>query len=137
MDVPVMIAQEAIAYLDRRLAAGGLTQVEYEGRIQDGQLREKLERAKKERNECLSRIFGNDSCSSKEELNRTVYIIWSASKVVLEENWVEPLKTVTFEGLNVTTFGRAEEYLKQRYGDSYMELPPDEMRRVGLTKIEW
>lgn len=137
MDVPVMIAQEAIAYLDRRLAAGGLTQVEYEGRIQDGQLREKLERAKKERNECLSRIFENDSCSSKEELNRTVYIIWSASKVVLEEDWIEPLKTVTFEGLNVTTFGRAEEYLKQHYGDSYMELPPDEMRRVGLTKIEW
>lgn len=125
-DVPVMIAQEAITYLDRRLAAGGLTQGEYESRICDGQLREKLDEAKEKR------VLANG-----ENDERSIYIIWSASKVVLEEEWIEPLKTVTFEGLDVTTFGKAEEYLKQHYGDRYMELPPDEMRRVGLTKIEW
>ena len=122
-DVQVMIAQEAIRYLERRLAAGGLTKAEYDERISSGRLIEKMEKAKKER------IEDNDE--------RSVYIIWSASKVVLEKEWIEPLKTVTFEGLEVTTFGKAEEYLKQHYGDRYMELPPDEMRRVGLTKIEW
>lgn len=122
-DVPVMIAQEAITYLDRRLAAGGLTQVEYDKRISIGRLLEKLEEAKKARTE--------------ETDERIAYIIWSASKVVLEEEWIEPLKTVNFEGLEVTTFGKAEEYLKQHYGDSYMELPPDEMRRVGLNKIDF
>lgn len=122
-DVPVLIAEEAIEYLNRRLAAGGLTQAEYDERIKAGQLYEKLEEAKKNR--------------AEEDSDRNVYIIWSASKVVLEEQWVEPLRTVAFEGLEVTTFGKAEEYLKQHYGDSYTELPPDEMRRVGLTRIEW
>ena len=122
-NVPVMIAQEAIAYLDRRLAAGGLTQKEYDERICKGQLKEKLIDAKAHR--------------MRESIEHNVYIIWSASKVVLEEKWVEPLKTVSFEGVDVTTFSNAEEYLRRHYGDNFMELPPDEMRRVGLTRIEW
>lgn len=125
-DVPVLIAEEAITYLDRRLAAGGLTKAEHEARIRNGQLIEKLEEAKRKRNGQFA-----------QELNRNVYIIWSASKVMLEEEWVEPLRTVTFEGIDVTTFGKAEEYLKQHYGDNYNEFPPDEMRRVGITRIEW
>lgn len=128
IDVPVIVAQESIAYLDRRLTVGGLTLDEYDKRIADGRLKEKLTEAKIQRNKELK----GDTYK-----NRNVYIIWSASKVVLEEEWVEPLKTVTFEGLEVTTFGKAEEYLKQHYGDSYNELPPDEMRRVGITRIEW
>lgn len=122
-DIPVLIAQEAIEYLNRRLAAGGLTQKEYDERIASGQLIQKLESAKKKR-------------KKNWVLNgQNVYIIWSASKIVLEENWVEPLRTVIFEGTSVTTFGKAEEYLKRHYGDSYMELPSDDMRRVGLCKI--
>ena len=127
-DVRMLIAQEAIDYLDRRLAAGGLSQEEYNTRIRDGRLIEKIDEAKKWRAEEI-----NNSAY----VSRDVYIIWSASKVVLEENWIEPLRIVSFEGLDVTTFGMAEEYLKKHYGDSYNELPPDEMRRVGLTKIEW
>ena len=126
-DVSVLIAQEAVTYLNRRLTANGLTQEEYDQRIKSGQLLEKLEEAKRQRTEQ----------NSKQNANRNMYIIWSASKVVLKEEWIEPLKTVVFEGLEVMTFGKAEEYLEQHYGDSYMELPPDEMRRVGLTKIEW
>ena len=129
-DVPILVAEEAIEYLKRRLAAGGLTQVEYDARIRDGQLDEKLEEAKKKRTEEINNPKQADA-------NKNVYIIWSASKVVLEEEWVEPLRTVTFEGLEVTTFRKAEEYLKQHYGDEYMLFPPDEMRRIGLTKIEY
>ncbi len=40
--VPVMVAQEAIDYLNRRFDAGGLTKEEYESRIQDGQLKENV-----------------------------------------------------------------------------------------------
>lgn len=126
-DVSVLIAQEAITYLDRRLAVNGLTQEEYDQRIESGQLYRKLEQAKCQRaKEAL-----------EQDANRNVYIIWSASKIVLKEEWIEPLKTVVFEGLEVTTFGKAEEYLREHYGDSYMEFPPNEMRRVGLTRIDW
>ena len=128
-DVPVLTASEAIEYLDRRLAAGGLTQEEYHQRICSGKLLEKLKEARQQRAE--------KDAERNSSIDRNVYMIWSASKVVLEEDWVEPLKTVTFEGLEVTTFGKAEEYLKRHYGGSYMEFPPDEMRRVGLTRIDW
>lgn len=117
-----MIAQEAITYLDRRLAAGGLT-TEYDERMRKGRLKEKLRDDKAHRME--------------EATERDVYIIWSASKVVLEENWVKSLKEVLFEGLDVATFGKAKEYLKRHYRDNFMEVPSDEMRRVGLTRIEW
>ena len=126
VDVPVLLAEESVNYLNRRLSVGGLTQEEYDKRISEGSLMEKIESAKKLRSENL-----------KSEDVRDVYIIWSASKVVLEKEWVLPLKTVKFEGLDVTTFGKAEEYLVQHYGDNYCELPPDEMRRVGLTKIDF
>lgn len=129
--VPVMVAQEAIDYLNRRFDAGGLTKEEYESRIQDGQLKEKLEKAKRKRAEEMKYSKHNTA------FDRNVYVIWSASKVVLDEEWVEPLRTVTFEGLEVTTFGKAEEYLQQHYGEDYKVLPPDEMRRVGLNHIEW
>lgn len=121
-DVQLLIAKEAIDYLDRRLAAGGLTRSEYDSRIVDGQLIEKLEIAKEQRRKCL-------------DDERMVYLIWSASKIVLEENWVEPLRTVVFEGLNVTTFNRAEEYLKRHYGDNYSVYPEDDLRRVGINRI--
>lgn len=129
--VPVMVAQEAIDYLNRRFDAGGLTKEEYESRIRDGQLKEKLEKAKRQRTEEMKYSKHNTA------FDRNVYVIWSASKVVLYEEWVEPLRIVTFEGLEVTTFGKAEEYLRQHYGEDYKVLPPDEMRRVGLNHIEW
>ena len=129
-DVPVLIAKEAIDYLKRRLAVGGLTQEEYDERIRAGKLIDKLEEARQRRERELAN-------REHAKANRNVYVIWSASKVLLEEGWIEPLKVVTFENMKVTTFGKAEEYLKQHYGDSYMFFPPDELRRVGLTKIEY
>ena len=121
-DVPVLIARENIDYLDRRLNAGGLTKDEYGMRMANGQLQEKLEEAKER-----SYLSNDDS---------KVYLIRSASKVTLEEGWVEPLSHVTFEGLNVTTFAQPKKYLEQHYGKYYDTFPPDEERRVGLTRIE-
>lgn len=124
-DISLVQVQEEINYLNRRLSVGGLTQEEYKERIRIGKLNEKLKRAKEE--QIMKNMLGT---------NRNVYMICSASKVILKEEWVEPLRKVTFEGIDVTTFGNAEEYLKQHYGDSYMEFPPDEMRRIGLIKIK-
>ncbi len=122
-EVSLLVAKEAIAYLERRFSAGGLTQEEYEARIRDGKLQEKLEEEKK--------------AYSQTSNDRNVRIIWSASKVVLDEDWIEPLQTVSFEGMEVTTFGNAEAYLRQHYGEFYRELPPDELRRVGIRRVEW
>ena len=129
VDVPVLVASEAMDYLDRRFSANGLTYQEYEKRYLEGHLKEKLEEAKQNRDKELENNMQN--------AKREVYVIWSASKVVLEKDWVEPLKYVSFEGYEITTFNKAEEYLKQHYGDNYSEFPPYDLRRVGLTKIEW
>ena len=124
-DVSLVIAQENVDYLKRRLSVGGFTQEEYDERIKNGEVNEKLKKAKEE--QIIKSMSG---------ANSYVYMICSASKVILKKEWIEPIRTVTFEGLDVTTFGKAEEYLKQHYGECFMEFRPDEMRRVGLTKIE-
>ena len=110
-EVPLRVAQEAIDYLNRRLAAGGLTQAEYEARIKNGQLYQKLDAARQ--------AYLENPAKATDE---NVYIIWSALKVVLEGKWIEPLKEVTFEGLEVTTFAQAEEYLNAHYGNAYQIL---------------
>ena len=65
-----------------------------------------------------------------------VYIIWSASKILVESEWCLPLSKCTFEGIPVTTFCRPEAYLVRHYGETYKVLPPDEMRRVGINNIQ-
>ncbi len=64
------------------------------------------------------------------------YVIWSASKIVLDEDWLFPRKRYTFEGLELYSFACADKYLARHYGESFRELPPDELRRVGINRIE-
>jgi lipopolysaccharide cholinephosphotransferase len=123
-EVPLLIAQEELSYLDRRFAAGGLSKDEYDNRVRNGNLLEKLNEAKQ-------------NYISFNKVNREVYIIWSASKVVLNAEWVEPLRTVVFEGIEVTTFNKPELYLQQHYGSSFMTFPAEENRRVGITHIDY
>lgn len=120
--VPYLIAKEALDYVNRRYEVGGLTKEEYDSRVINGDLVAKIEAAKRE---CEN---------STDEIK--VCIIWSASKVVLDEEWILPLRSVGFEGTEMTTFNGAEEYLRQHYGDKYNELPEDELRRVGINKVE-
>lgn len=122
-EVPYIIAKENIDYLKRRLDAGGFTDEQFEARIKDGNLYEKLSDAEK-----LLKESDDDS---------DVYMIWSASKITLDANWILPLKHFEFEGMNVTSFAGAEDYLSQHYGDSYNELPPDELRRIGINRIDY
>lgn len=120
-NIPYLIAKESIDYLNRRLAAAGLTKAEYDERINNNQLKIKLEEAKQ--------YAENGSAKEK-------YLIWSASKIALEKEWIKPLTKVNFEGIEVTTFADPHSYLKQHYGNNYATLPPDEKRRVGINKIE-
>ena len=58
------------------------------------------------------------------------------SEIVAKDLEME-LKKYDFEGLVLTSFGKAEEYLKQHYGLTYNVLPDDELRRVGLNEIQF
>lgn len=122
-DTKWRIAQGHLDYVKRRFALGGLTKEHLKDRIKKGHLK---------RNVFLEKIKSLFKKKGKE-----VFIIWSASKVIVRKEWVLPLRTFDFEGLKVTSFNKAEEYLKQHYGENYMVLPDDELRRVGLTRIDY
>lgn len=121
-EVPYIIAKENIDYLNRRLLVNGLTQKEYDQRIKDGKLIEKL----------------NESIKGSTEIvdDSEVYVIWSASKITINKEWIFPLRKLKFEDMEVTTFKKSEEYLKQHYGENYMYFPLDELRRIGICQIE-
>lgn len=122
-DTKWRIAKGHLDYVKRRYALGGLTTEQYKERLKKGHLR---------RNYLLEKFKSYFNSSSKD-----AFIIWSASKVVVRKDWVLPLKVFNFEGLNLTSFGQAEEYLKQHYGESYNKWPEEELRRVGLNRIDY
>lgn len=108
-------------YVKRRYKLGGLTTEEYSERLKKGMIRQK------------TFVEWVKSLFSLKKGN--IYIIWSASKVLVEEQWVLPLKQYMLEGVQMTSFGRAEEYLLQHYGENYKEWPREDLRRVGITKV--
>ena len=122
-DTKWIIAKGHLDYVNRRYTLGGLTDEQFKERLKNGHLR---------RNYLSERIKSIFNWSNKE-----AYIIWSASKVVVKKEWVLPLKEYSFEGLNLISFGKAEEYLRQHYGDNYSQWPEDEFRRVGLNIIDY
>lgn len=75
------------------------------------------------------------SLISKEKTK--VYIIWSASKTVMESKWCFPTRKIQFEGMEVSTFQCIESYLKEHYGNEFLQDPADELRRVGIHRIEF
>lgn len=120
-DVDSLILQEHLDYLNRRCYLGCISEAEKEKRVAERDLLNKLSIAQK-----------------KAELSmddREVYIIWSASKILVEPEWCIPPSKSVFEGLEVTTFHSPEAYLVRHYGENYKSLPPDEMRRVGIRDI--
>lgn len=121
--VPYLITKEHLEYLNRRYATGCISAEERDRRISDNKLEEKLINAKK--------------LIISEEIDSDVYIVWSASKILVEKEWCLPYNIYKFEGINLKSFNNPDAYLKRHYGDSYMKLPPEEARRVGINKIEY
>jgi len=121
-EIPYKIAKEHLDYLKRRLNAGDISKAEFKKRVKAASLYKK--------------IFSTKMAALFSTANDDKYIIWSASKIVLNKEWVLPLKNCTFENIEVSTFNMAEEYLKQHYGESYRSLPKEELRRVGINNVK-
>lgn len=83
---------------------------------------------------CLWKSSWRSICSKNNDVQ---YVIWSASKIQLEEKWVFPRRRFIFEGLNIQGFNLADQYLEQHYGKSFIELPPEDKRRVGIYDIQF
>ena len=120
-NVESLILQEHLDYLNRRCNLGCITREERDKRIRERDLIKKIEKAK------------HVALKSLDETD--IYIIWSASKILVNPEWCLPLSKCTFEGIPVTTFRLPEAYLTRHYGDDYRTLPPDEMRRVGINNV--
>jgi|GEM_PF-2396618 len=121
-DIAYKIAKEHLAYLKRRLAVKDITKTEYKKRIAAANVHRRI----------FKEFF--DSLFSKNQ--KDVYIIWSASKIILQKEWVLPRAKCSFEGEEVTTFNSAEKYLNAHYGKDFRTLPVDELRRIGINKVE-
>lgn len=122
-DVEYLIHQEHLDYLSRRCLLGCITEEEKNRRVEERDLFNKIKNAKQ-----LALMSYDES---------EVYIIWSASKILVEPEWCLPLSKCTFEGIPVTTFCKPDAYLVRHYGETYKTLPPDEMRRVGINNVEF
>ena len=121
--VPYQITKEHLDYLERRYIVGDISEKEKKKRIEENKLFSKLELQK----EALSSSVDSED----------TFVIWSASKIVVDKKWVFPRKRVLFEGMELFTFNKPECYLINHYGENYNTLPPDDMRRVGINRIDF
>ena len=121
-NVELMIKQEHFDYLNIRYDVGDISQEERDKRIKENNLILAINTLKNE--------------ADKNEDTDKIYIIWSASKILIEPEWCLPANTYIFEGMKLCSFHNAEAYLERHYGKEYMHLPPYEKRRVGINKVE-
>jgi len=122
-DISYRIVKEHLEYLNRRFSGGRYNWKEKWKRIHEHQL---LYRIIKEK---MKTFF----CGKKGKK----YIILSASKIVVELEWCFPIKTYSFENMKLPGFYHAEKYLIEHYGNDFRKIPPEEMRRVGINKVEY
>jgi len=118
--VNYLIQKGHLDYLKRRYSKGGLSEDEYKERLKKGKFFWKILKEK------MLGFF-----SGKGE----VYVIWSASKVIVPKEIVFPLKDYQLNGLRLKSFNKAEIYLEEHYGSNYNILPADELRRVGINSV--
>lgn len=114
--------KEHIDYLKRRYKKGAISHKEYMKRIRLNSLRKKIIK------ENIKVLFSNN--------NREVYMIQSASKIVLFKEWIFPLQDIQFEGMLLTTINKVDEYLKSHYGENYKQSPSDEEKNVGINEVQ-
>ena len=88
-------------------------------------------------NKLILNIFKAKVKSFMDASKQEIYIIWSASKILVDIDWCFPEKYYEFESMNVKSFKCAELYLVRHYGKNYAILPAEELRRVGINKIDF
>lgn len=121
-DIEILKVTQHLDYLERRFAVGCITKEEMNKRITENDLLNKLQAAKNKSNA----IADLGDC----------YMLFSASKMVIEPEWLLR-KNILFEGVTVSTFCDPASYLIQHYGEKYRQLPPDDLRRIGINKITY
>lgn len=122
-EMPYRVAKEHLAYLRRRLLAKDITKAEYKHRVKSANI--------------YNRIFWGKVKSMLSKNKNDVYVIWSASKIILQKEWVRPLSKCVLEGEEMTTFNSPEKYLAAHYGNDYAVLPPEELRMIGISEIQF
>ena len=117
------VAEEHFRYLQRRKSVGDISEDEMLRRIEENDL---MKRMKQEE----QRMMQSDDESY-------AYVIWSASKIVIEEKNCLPTRSYVFEGMQLNSFYDADQYLRCHYGEDYAVFPPEDLRRVGINYIEY
>ena len=112
---------EHLNYLIRRYMGGGISTKEMFRRIFENHLVQKTTKFSEE-------VPGNTLTFK--------YVVWSASKILLDPEWCFPQTTCIFEGIELPTFYDPPRNLIQHYGKDYEKLPPDENRCLSLNRIE-
>lgn len=120
-EIKYICVKEHLDYLKRRLNVGGISKQEFDKRVNENNL--------------IERIFFEKENICNDD-NSYSYLILSASKISLKEEWVLPLKKLSFEGEELTTFNKYEEYLLTHYGENYKTFPKVELRRIGINRID-
>lgn len=115
--------KEHISYLCRRFKVHDISFKEFIGRCTKRNLIPKLIK------ELIILLKSSD--------NTEVYQIHNASRMVLQKDWIYPLKKYKFENIEVWGINQAESYLISHYGGSYNANPPEEMRRISINKVKW
>lgn len=122
--VEYLLLKEHLDYLNRRYSVGDISEDEKNKRISDNKLIEKMQN-------CIHR--NNEDHSNTDY----TYIIWSASKILVDTQWCFPRKLYRFEDIDLYSFNNADQYLTRHYGDDYKHIPPEEKRRVGINRIDY
>ena len=110
-------------YLLRRLEVGNITEKEYKARVKQNKLNKRIFM------ERIRSLFLFD--------NKYGYLIGTASKPFVDEEYVFPLKEYKFEDMYITSFNKASQYLLNHYGKEYMNLPPENERYISISGVKY
>lgn len=117
--IPYEVSKEHMLYLLRRYQVGGIDFDGLVGRIHQNQL--------------ITQLISLENKEKPEDDYKRV--VWSASKVVLDEDVCEEFGFIKFEGTDVQTIKKYSDYLMSHYGEKYMDNPIEEDRYININKI--
>jgi lipopolysaccharide cholinephosphotransferase len=108
---------DSVNYLSRRLACGGIDIHNYELRF----------------NHLLKSLKENSGSNLK--INSELYLILSASKVIVEKKWLYPRSLVKLAGIDCFTFSNPKAYLVSHYGSDFYNTPEESERRISISNL--
>ena len=110
-------------YLLRRLEVGNISEQEYYMRVKKNKLNKRIAIEK------IRSLFSSDK--------KYGYLIGTASKPFVDEDFVFPLKEYQFEDMSITSFNEASKYLLNHYGEGFVNLPPENERYIAISGVKY